>query len=460
MKRRRFLDIRPLLPCKWDQEVEASRQHGRRSSPQECQNAVSHAVTPASSAHTHCHEARSSSVLADPVPIHVPNPPPSHSPPVSLPEDSNPIVTTNVPAINVPRTGSYNHQYECPSETPSPPTRPKSLRLKPEWPLKLGTDDRLRFMGFDAFHLPHTPDGWLGRRFKEISTRYAPPGDFTLLPWDPSPGGSIRLVDRERRVFAAMATGPHDYLGPEWDGIIAGCTEAIQTIAPKCTFKPTDKDHRRGLFRTLAAGITLGPGSTTATCRSGYDLATKNALNELLENDALRHIAGYQSHLLRLFSPNLADFYRDTLDSVIGHLPHLKRTFEDSDFAAITINCGPHTVCKKHVDSANLAWGWCAITALGNYDHRRGGHLVLWDLRLVIEFPPGCTILIPSAVLHHSNTPIHTSETRYSVTQYTSGELFRWVHNGFKMKKDATPSPPAEVAKLWKEAIGMYSTTV
>ncbi|KAJ7624191.1 hypothetical protein B0H17DRAFT_1151319 [Mycena rosella] len=52
------------------------------------------------------------------------------------------------------------------------------------------------------------------------------------------------------------------------------------------------------------------------------------------------------------------------------------------------------------------AWGWCSITALGDFDPNKGGHLILWDLRLAIRFPPGSTILIPSALLHHSNVAI------------------------------------------------------
>ena len=52
-----------------------------------------------------------------------------------------------------------------------------------------------------------------------------------------------------------------------------------------------------------------------------------------------------------------------------------------------------------HTDPGNLLFGWCAITTLGNFDPTLGGHLVLWDLKLVIEFPLGSTILIPSVTL-------------------------------------------------------------
>jgi hypothetical protein len=103
-----------------------------------------------------------------------------------------------------------------------------------------------------------------------------------------------------------------------------------------------------------------------------------------------------------------------------------------SAFAAATLNFGPLTVTLPHIDALNLAWGWCAITALGFFNPDRGGHLVLWDLKLIIRFPPGSTILIPSAILRHSNIGIGPNERRYSFTQFTAAGLFRWVDNGFR----------------------------
>lgn len=51
----------------------------------------------------------------------------------------------------------------------------------------------------------------------------------------------------------------------------------------------------------------------------------------------------------------------------------------------------------------------------------------------LIEFPPGATILLPSA---HSNLTISTDETRYSFTQYTTGALFRWVEQGLQKSEE------------------------
>lgn len=103
---------------------------------------------------------------------------------------------------------------------------------------------------------------------------------------------------------------------------------------------------------------------------------------------------------------------------------------------------------------------------MGNFDPRLGGHLVLWDLRLVIEFPPGSTILIPSAVLCHSNIAIRAGETRYSFTQYTAGGLFRWVDHGFQkepeyfggLTEEELEKENEAMEQRWSMGLGLFST--
>lgn len=144
------------------------------------------------------------------------------------------------------------------------------------------------------------------------------------------------------------------------------------------------------------------------------------------------------------WAPNLYAYYVDRLGALHAEYPRLRRNFTSSIFAASTYNLGPQTVCLPHTDFANLPFGWCAVTALGSYNPKTGGHLILWDCELVIEFPPGSTILLPSAIVSHSNVAIGKSETRYSFTQYMAGGLFRWVENGFqtteKYRASLTPS--------------------
>ena len=124
------------------------------------------------------------------------------------------------------------------------------------------------------------------------------------------------------------------------------------------------------------------------------------------------------------------------MEALLQHHGDLHHNFLDRAWAAATVNFGPRTTCFKHKDFNNLAFGWCAITSLGNFDPSRGGHLILWELGLVITFPAGATVLIPSACISHSNTAVRPDETRYSFTQYSAGGLFRWVERGFQRKED------------------------
>jgi len=136
------------------------------------------------------------------------------------------------------------------------------------------------------------------------------------------------------------------------------------------------------------------------------------------------------------WAPKLYAYYAEKIGALYRHDANLKPIFRNSVFSATTYNLGPRTVCFKHTDFANLPFGLCAVTALGSYDATKGGHLVLWECRLVIEFPPGSTILLASGVIAHSNVPVQLDETRYSVVQYSAGALFRWVENGFQPSRD------------------------
>lgn len=136
----------------------------------------------------------------------------------------------------------------------------------------------------------------------------------------------------------------------------------------------------------------------------------------------------------------------------------------DSIFTAASYNLGPQTVSIPHIDFGNLPFGWCAITALGSFDPVKGGHIVLWESKLVIEFPPGSTVLIPSGVIHHSNTRVGVGERRYSFAQYCAGGLFQWVDNGFKTVGNFLSTSSAEEQEAmaranegrWEFGLGLF----
>jgi hypothetical protein len=119
--------------------------------------------------------------------------------------------------------------------------------------------------------------------------------------------------------------------------------------------------------------------------------------------------------------------------------------------------------CYLHRDSQNIPFGLCAVTSAGRFNPKKGGHLVLWELGIALEFPSGSTILIPSATISHCNTAIQEGETRMSMTQCCAGGL---VQYGFNTKEDlkCTAEGRQKVAEMeagneerWKWAIGLFS---
>lgn len=186
----------------------------------------------------------------------------------------------------------------------------------------------------------------------------------------------------------------------------------------------------------------------------------------ILGNWAFQRIAGFADSVFATWAPRLYTFYHDYLLRLLCWYPWLTRNFANSVWACASFNFGPRTRCYVHVDYANLPFGWCAITALGAFDYRRGGHLILWDFGLVLEFPPGATILIPSAIIRHSNVAVAPTETRYSFTQYTAGALFRWVDQGFQpteswwasLSMEERERAAIQTAQRWEKGVDLYST--
>jgi hypothetical protein len=119
-----------------------------------------------------------------------------------------------------------------------------------------------------------------------------------------------------------------------------------------------------------------------------------------------------------------------------------------------------------HIDYSNIPFGWCAVWALGSYNLKKGGHLVLWPVKKVIQFPPGSLIFVPSGSCRHSNTRIRLHEQRFSFTQYTLGGLFYWVDHGYQteekyldsLDKEGLLKNEKERQERWRIGVGLFSS--
>lgn len=145
------------------------------------------------------------------------------------------------------------------------------------------------------------------------------------------------------------------------------------------------------------------------------------------------------------YFPKLYAYYGYHFDNVLEHLGHI---FAHSVFPTVAFNLGPQTVCEIHQDLMNWWCGICAITAAGNFDHTKGGQMILPQFSLVVDFPAGSSFHITSASVGHGNTPLASpSETRQSITQFGSADLLSYdIFHGLQthMKR----RDPAEYNRL------------
>ncbi|KAF7967246.1 hypothetical protein HWV62_35067 [Athelia sp. TMB] len=284
--------------------------------------------------------------------------------------------------------------------------------------------------------------------------------DFDYLAWDGRT--PIPIKDANGVVIALLGGRPSD---DGWDELSATMASAIEESRSRLDLTYEDAHHRRGDFVAIPDGFVHGNG-TTEPVNLYLNDTNRLVMDELYSMTEFMRLSGFSNDLLATWWPKLYDYYASTMDTLCKHHPHLQRLFRRTVFAASTLNLSPRTVSLDHTDHQNLAFGMCAVTALGSFDPKRGGHLILWDLKLVIEFPPGSTVLIPSALLRHSNTTIRDGEMRYSFTQYTAGGLFRWAEHGFRGEKaflaSLTKKQRAEeqerTQSRWAKGMSMYST--
>ncbi|KAF7338969.1 hypothetical protein MVEN_01973100 [Mycena venus] len=322
--------------------------------------------------------------------------------------------------------------------------------------------------GFNLVGAPVSTGGsWVGRRSKKATFRTLQLPELydsgaKLVEWD---GINPRLItDNQGRIVAILLGAPED---PDWVKVIERAAKAMQRarrLAHQRGAWCPGVAHRRGCYLLLTSGVSFGGGQK----RPGNLRNTKffrRLIRRLLNSKDIRRIAGFQSSGLALYAPKLYKHYCTVLRALFEHQPELVHNFDNSVFPVMSFNCGD-AVTFEHCDFLNVAHGLCPVTSGGKFDHKKGGHLYLKQLQLLIEFPSGATALIPSACIDHGNTPIQPGETRYSITQFAAGGLFRWVAYGFQTAKSLLAQAEGQALKdafdgmpgsRWKWALDLFS---
>ncbi|KAJ6457576.1 hypothetical protein DFH09DRAFT_1254380 [Mycena vulgaris] len=262
------------------------------------------------------------------------------------------------------------------------------------------------------------------------------------------------ILDIHGRIIAILLGRPED---PDWANVVRDAVKAMNQARragrKSGAFRRKDTSHRRGDYAVLSTGVSFGGGQK----RPGNLVNSpkrQKIINYLLRNKSLRRLAGFQSSGFARFAPKLWRYYVNNLRLLFEHHDGLLHNFSNSIFPAVTFNLGPSVVTDGHFDFNNLMHGLCGVTSAGDFDHTIGGQIHLEQIKLVIDFPSGSGILIPSAFIAHGNTPIQEGETRFSLTQYAAGGLFRWINPG---GPDLVASFDGVPGSRWEWAMGLFS---
>ncbi|KAK2465171.1 hypothetical protein APHAL10511_002802 [Amanita phalloides] len=317
-----------------------------------------------------------------------------------------------------------------------------------------------------------TKPGWVGRHNINLPskpltlTECVQDYGLTHFPWD-----GIKthlLIDREGYVIGVLLGQPYET--EQWQAVHMDAFIALRKAASGLSNKDKKLENRRGPFPSIPHGISFGGGQTEPQFLTHSSKSREAMLDSLLMQSLYKGFANLLAIAgFKLYGERNYEYVRETVEAIRARRDKsgepLRRPYDDQlgVFPCLSVNLGLQSTSFPHMDDGNLAQSWCSITPLGLFNPKKGGHIILWDLGLVIDFPPGSTVLIPSALILHSNTSIQPGETRFSIVQYAAGGLFRWVNNGHMTEADmlakavSTKGHELEQMLRWEKAVNMFT---
>ncbi|KAK7027471.1 hypothetical protein VNI00_015216 [Paramarasmius palmivorus] len=325
--------------------------------------------------------------------------------------------------------------------------------------------------GFNAASMPSSEPAWIGTKGLPKSRR---PSASKLrdLRWNGK--ATVVLLDALDRIWAVLGAPPPK--AKDWKNLNDGLMRELEEYDRSSLFNASDMSNRRagGAHGLRNAGVSHGGGQPRPGNIAIRGIKNQAAIKAFSTSSYLGRLVGHTGRLYATFANRLAAESRRVLKELGQNIEGLQfpshSNPEGGYWAARCINSAgllqTAAVCTlPHTDLENWAPGWCCVTAIGDYDPDKGGHLILWNVGLRIRFPPGCSILFPSAVITHSNTPIQQGERRYSIVEFSAGGLFRWVYNGFRtdeellasLNEDGLRKWSLDKATRWKKEVRMYT---
>ncbi|KAM0747095.1 hypothetical protein T439DRAFT_383697 [Meredithblackwellia eburnea MCA 4105] len=207
--------------------------------------------------------------------------------------------------------------------------------------------------------------------------------DWQFLPYD---GSGYRILDKNHRLFIVVPGGAEKKYGKANAEAEQLCTDAERDF-------PGDGKNKRGLHFNISFGF-WGQYSMTVFPHKNNRRGKKYLLfYERMKKDS--GVETFKGVLSRAFGNN----FRKQRP-----LANISKPF--GRFNMLCIN-GNRTSTRAHTDQKNTALCVNASTAIGHFGSDQYW-LAFHNLRLIIQLPPGVSILYPTSWLVHGN--VHLSD--------------------------------------------------
>ncbi|KAJ2935881.1 hypothetical protein H1R20_g1211, partial [Candolleomyces eurysporus] len=232
---------------------------------------------------------------------------------------------------------------------------------------------------------------------------------FTEVKWD-RVTSQVIIEENTDKIMIVMASQPDD---PTYQKCQLRVTDKVLEVGKAAEFTAEELHHKRasesaalnhGIFHRVGTSgpVNLSNGKCT------------QLLEDLVKDPDICRMASFADASFKTWSPKVYEEIENKLEQLYDHSPSLSLPFECCVLPCAAFNFGPQ----------------------GPLTQSKGGHLVIEELKLFIQFPPGANILIPSALVKHGNTPVGQGEVRLSFTVFCPGRLVRWVNNDFQTQED------------------------
>ncbi|KAJ7694249.1 hypothetical protein B0H17DRAFT_1199496 [Mycena rosella] len=269
----------------------------------------------------------------------------------------------------------------------------------------------------------------------ELTEVVGPEAQFhlRLVPWG---GGCLRpVVAADSSLVLVLGGCSHqgDWLKEVAQPATLQCDVALQSL------RQSSAEVETGSPPTLAGGVGES-FNEPALARPEHGVVL-NALVffQLFYSLAMRRLIGYGNCSCGSVSFSALEAEKKVF---LEHKPRALYPSESSVFSAATFKFGGPHRCKtlgSGIPDRFQAGKWSVLTALGKYASLHGGHVIFWDLGLVVCFPSSSSILIPTGIV------------RYSFVKWARSGITRWFTNGCREDVEFAVKATKKEYVAWEE---------